>query len=71
MATLAVLVYFWMFADMVSAAPVSNNQKKNIILMVSDGMGISGVQLARTFRQVRDDLPYTDLLEMDKHLIGN
>lgn len=70
MATLAVLVYFWMFADMVSAAPVSNNQKKNIILMVSDGMGISGVQLARTFRQVRDDLPYTDLLEMDKHLIG-
>ncbi|KAK6458513.1 vacuolar alkaline phosphatase [Scheffersomyces xylosifermentans] len=68
---LALAVYLYLF-DAVVAAPVNNQEevKKNIIFLISDGMGAASFQLARTFRQVRDDLPYNDLLELDNHLIG-
>ncbi|ABN65815.1 vacuolar alkaline phosphatase [Scheffersomyces stipitis CBS 6054] len=68
---LALAVYLYLF-DVTVAAPVDNSKetKKNIIFLISDGMGAASVQLARSFRQVRDDLPYNDLLELDNYLIG-
>jgi alkaline phosphatase len=46
-------------------------KKKNVIFMVSDGMGPASVNLARTFRQYRDDLPYDDILTLDRHFVGH
>lgn len=48
---------------------VSN--KKNVIFMVTDGMGPASLSLARSFKQFRDDLPIDDILAIDKHLIGS
>lgn len=49
--------------------PVSN--KKNVIFMVTDGMGPASLSLARSFKQYRDDLAINDILALDKHLIGS
>ncbi|CCE78637.1 Piso0_000663 [Millerozyma farinosa CBS 7064] len=45
--------------------------KKNVIFMVTDGMGPASLSLARSFRQTRDNLDIGDILEIDKHLIGS
>ncbi|KAI5955559.1 PHO8 [Candida theae] len=68
---LALAVYFFIFAK-VQAAPIDNSvpSKKNIIFLVGDGLGPSGVTLARYFRQYKEDLPINDYLELDKYLIG-
>lgn len=39
--------------------------------MVTDGMGPASVSLARSYRQYRDNLPYSDVLTIDKHFIGS
>ena len=44
--------------------------KKNIIFMVSDGMGPSSLSLARTWRQYTDGPPYDKTLFLDQYLIG-
>ncbi|CAI5755932.1 unnamed protein product [Candida verbasci] len=69
---LALLTYLYLFSDFVVSAPVDNSKpkKQNIIFFVGDGLGQSGVTLARTYRQIRDELSSNDLLEMDKYLIG-
>lgn len=46
-------------------------QKRNLIFMVSDGMGPASLSLTRSFRQVRDGLEYGDILTLDQHLIGS
>lgn len=46
------------------------DKKKNVIFMVSDGMGPASVNLARTFRQYKDDLKYDNLLTLDDYLVG-
>lgn len=53
-----------------SLGKCEKHQKKNIIFMVSDGMGPASLSLTRSFRQFRDGLPIEDILELDKHLIG-
>lgn len=45
--------------------------KKNVILMVSDGMGPTSLSLTRSFRQHVNKLPYNDILNLDKHFIGH
>jgi len=47
------------------------NGKRNLIFMVSDGMGPASLSMTRSFRQFRDDLPLNDILHLDQHLIGN
>ncbi|CUM67656.1 uncharacterized protein PRCAT00005357001 [Priceomyces carsonii] len=47
------------------------SQKKNVIFMVTDGMGPASLSLARSFKQHRDKLPINDILELDKYLIGS
>merc|ERR1712169_59961 len=45
--------------------------KRNLIFMVSDGMGPTSLSLTRSFRQLRDGLPIDDTLVLDQHLIGS
>ncbi|EMG49667.1 PHO8 Repressible alkaline phosphatase [Candida maltosa Xu316] len=68
---LALAVYFYLFAA-IGAAPVDNSKpkKKNIIFLVGDGFGPSGINLARNYKQYRDGLTQRDLLNLDGYLIG-
>lgn len=44
--------------------------KRNLIFMVSDGMGPASLSMTRSFRQLTDGLPIDDTLVLDKHYIG-
>ncbi|MCJ1476415.1 hypothetical protein MMC13_005081 [Lambiella insularis] len=45
--------------------------KRNLIFMVSDGMGPTSLSLTRSFRQFESGLPPDDILVLDRHLIGS
>lgn len=45
--------------------------KRNMIFMVSDGMGPTSLEMTRSFRQWRDGLSIDDLLVLDQHAIGS
>ena len=45
--------------------------KRNMIFMVSDGMGPTSLSLTRSFRQMQAELPIDDVLVLDKHMIGS
>ena len=53
-----------------SARPAKPSGKRNLIFMVSDGMGPTSMTMARSFRQIQRGLPYDDALELDAHHIG-
>ncbi|KAL7267394.1 vacuolar alkaline phosphatase [Rhizina undulata] len=44
--------------------------KRNVVFMVSDGMGPTSLEMTRSFRQHVDGLPWDDTLFLDKHHIG-
>ncbi|KAH4127752.1 alkaline phosphatase [Parastagonospora nodorum] len=44
--------------------------KRNLIFMVSDGMGPTSLSLTRSFMQFQNGLPFGEQLVIDKHLIG-
>jgi len=53
----------------------SNNKpkptgKRNLIFMVSDGMGPASLSMTRSFRQLQGGLPIDDILVLDQHFIG-
>ncbi|KAI9828535.1 MAG: hypothetical protein M1819_006592 [Sarea resinae] len=52
------------------AAPKPNG-KRNMIFMVSDGMGPTSLSLTRSFRQFESGLPLDDVLVLDRHMIGS
>ena len=45
--------------------------KRNLIFMVSDGMGPTSLSLTRSFKQTKSGLPIDDVLALDEHLIGS
>ena len=45
--------------------------KRNMIFMVSDGMGPTSLSMTRSFRQAQGGLPFGDVLVLDKHHIGS
>ncbi|TRX91257.1 hypothetical protein FHL15_007862 [Xylaria flabelliformis] len=45
--------------------------KRNLIFMVSDGMGPASLSLTRSFRQYTEGLEYGDTLTLDKHFWGS
>jgi alkaline phosphatase len=45
--------------------------KRNLVFMVSDGMGPTSLSLTRSFRQFESGLPIDDVLVLDQHLIGS
>jgi len=44
--------------------------KRNLIFMVSDGMGPASLSMTRSFRQYGGGLPIDDTLVLDQHIIG-
>ncbi|KAJ5574332.1 Repressible alkaline phosphatase [Penicillium hispanicum] len=44
--------------------------KRNLIFMVSDGMGPTSLSMTRSFRQYTEGLPVDDILILDQHHIG-
>lgn len=46
-------------------------EKRNLVFMVSDGMGPASLSLTRSFRQHIDGLPINDTLTLDQHLWGS
>ena len=44
--------------------------KRNLIFMVSDGMGPTSLTMTRSFRQHVEGLPIDDLLVLDGHIVG-
>jgi alkaline phosphatase len=44
--------------------------KRNLIFMVSDGMGPASLSLTRSYRQFVEDLPRDDTLTLDRHFWG-
>lgn len=61
-------------ADSVNDNPLVSplsKPKKNVIFMVTDGMGPASVSLARTYRQYVQGLAYNNTLTIDKHFIGS
>lgn len=58
-------------AALVASLPIKYDNKRNIIFLVSDGLGPSGITAARQFKQTRDNL--TDeqaVLDLEQYLIG-
>ena len=49
---------------------VAPGGKKNVIFMVSDGMGPTSLALTRSWRQYTEQLPYDEALFLDDYLIG-
>ncbi|CAD6506078.1 BgTH12-07009 [Blumeria graminis f. sp. triticale] len=45
--------------------------KRNLVFMVSDGMGPASLSMARSFRQYEAGLPNEDILNLDRYLIGS
>jgi alkaline phosphatase len=45
--------------------------KRNLIFMVSDGMGPTSLSMTRSYRQYTEGLPIDDILVLDQHHIGN
>ena len=45
--------------------------KRNLIFMVSDGMGPTSLSLTRSYSQVSQGLPFDHQLVLDEHLIGS
>jgi alkaline phosphatase len=44
--------------------------KRNLIFMVSDGMGPTSLEMTRSYRQFAEGLPIDDILVLDSHIIG-
>ena len=44
--------------------------KRNLVFMVSDGMGPTSLSLTRSFRQYEEGLSYNDALVLDKYVVG-
>ncbi|KAK6463054.1 vacuolar alkaline phosphatase [Scheffersomyces coipomensis] len=71
--TFGVIGYLLFFNHDSKAENVTFNPKgkKNVIFMVTDGMGPASLSLARSFRQFRDKLPIDDILTIDRYLVGS
>ncbi len=78
-ATAALILLAVFYQHQQSSAPEKNGDlqdahpsgKRNMIFMVSDGMGPTSLSLTRSFRQFQSGLPPDDVLVLDKHLIGS
>jgi len=58
-------------AALITSLPLKYNQKRNIVFLVSDGLGASGISAAREFKKTRDNLTDEEaVLNLESHLIG-
>ena len=79
-ATVAVIVLAVLYQHQQTSHPTKSggwgkngkpSGKRNLIFMVSDGMGPTSLSLTRSFRQTQSGLPIDDVLVLDQHLIGS
>lgn len=73
-ATAAVILLAVMYQHQQSTSSANKGKpsgKRNLIFMVSDGMGPTSLSLTRSFRQFQSGLPPGDVLVLDRHLIGS
>ncbi|KAB5558576.1 alkaline phosphatase-like protein [Coniochaeta sp. 2T2.1] len=75
LATVAVIVLAVFFQHRQQTSPThddstSPSSKRNLIFMVSDGMGPTSLSMTRSFRQLVDGLPIDDTLVLDRHFWG-
>lgn len=78
-ATAAVIILAVMYQHQQTSQPPGKGDstdskpsgKRNLIFMVSDGMGPTSLSLTRSFRQFESGLPPEDILTLDQHLIGS
>jgi len=72
LATAAVIVLAVLLTEHgASHDKTSRPTKRNLIFMVSDGMGPASLSLTRSFRQYERGLLYDDVLSLDQHFIGS
>jgi len=69
-ATAAIVVIAVWTQHQAQTARGSRSDKRNLIFMVSDGMGPASLSLTRSFRQYVEGLPEDDTLTLDKHFWG-
>ncbi|KAL1897095.1 vacuolar alkaline phosphatase [Sporothrix stenoceras] len=70
-ATAAVIVLAaWVQHKQSNDTPTTPPGKRNLIFMVSDGMGPASLSLTRSFRQLIEDIPINDTLVLDQHFWG-
>ncbi|KAF1990345.1 alkaline phosphatase-like protein [Aulographum hederae CBS 113979] len=72
LATAAVIILAVVYQHESSKKEVtpSPDGKRNLIFMVSDGMGPTSLSMTRSFRQYSEGLPYSNKLVIDQHMIG-
>ncbi|KAI9801880.1 MAG: hypothetical protein M1833_002194 [Piccolia ochrophora] len=74
LATAAVIIIAVLYQHQSAQRPSGTKSpggKRNMIFMVSDGMGPSSMGLTRSFKQFESGLAYGDTLVLDKHHIGS
>lgn len=72
-ATILVIIFGVMYHQQASRPNPSSKPsgKRNLIFMVSDGMGPTSLSMTRSFRQIESGLPFHSVLVLDQHLIGS
>ena len=74
LATLSVVILGVLYEQVSREANASQKPnltgKRNLIFMVSDGMGPTSLSLTRSYKQIRDGLPFSSHLTIDEYTIG-
>lgn len=73
-ATILVIIFAVMYQNQQASQPKGIAKpagKRNLIFMVSDGMGPTSLSMTRSFRQIESGFPMDDILVLDKHHIGS
>jgi alkaline phosphatase len=72
-ATILVIIFGVMYHQQASRPNPGSKPsgKRNMIFMVSDGMGPTSLSMTRSFRQIESGLPFHSVLVLDQHLIGS
>ncbi|KAK3196727.1 vacuolar alkaline phosphatase [Lecanicillium sp. MT-2017a] len=66
-----IIIAVWFQHSHQTAPKHRPNAKRNLVFMVSDGMGPASLSLTRSYRQFVEDLPEGDTLNLDKHFWGS
>lgn len=69
-ATAAVIMLAVVFQKSADTKRPHASGKRNLIFMVSDGMGPTSLSLTRSFMQLQNGAPFSEQLVIDQHLIG-
>ncbi|KAH9862385.1 hypothetical protein J1614_011040 [Plenodomus biglobosus] len=69
-ATAAVIILAVVFQKSADTKRPHASGKRNLIFMVSDGMGPTSLSLTRSFMQLQNGAPFSEQLVIDQHLVG-